>query len=142
MMPKLGLTMTVGTKHGRSTTAFKEGKDCELWYPVISKKVHKVIMKKQAKASDGEPLLNFYPPEGHNTANSVKLHTHFDDIQSQVAIDRLINKDKSMKEAKNKKNKNKNKTKKTNMNPKFDPEMLNMKDLNQFTQQLNHLLVL
>ena len=39
----------------------------------------------------------------------------------------------------------KNKTKKTKqtiMNPKFDPDMLNMKDMNQFVQQLSYLLVL
>ena len=44
------------------------------------------------------------------------------------------------------KNKTRNKTKKQDqqdkLNPKFDPDMLKMKDMNQFVQQLSRLLVL
>ena len=149
-----GLTMTVGNLgahflHGSSTMVFKGVEDCEMWCPVTNKKLDKVRKKKQAEVSVGEPPSNVCAPEGHITVNSVKPHTGLYETQSQNASNKLTNKDMNMKKTKNKmKNKKKTmknktkKTKQTSMNPKFEPDMLNMKDMNQFVQQLSHLLVL
>ena len=62
------------------------------------------------------------------------------------AITKLVNKDQNMKLMKkhktNKKQKKQTKRTVSYMNPNFDPDILNMHDLTQFHQQVNHFLML
>ena len=75
----------------------------------------------------------------------MKTHPGLYQKHSKHTLTKLVNKDQNMKlMKKHKNNKNQKQTKRTvsYMNPNFDPDMLNKHDLNQFHQQMNHLLTL
>jgi len=129
--------------HGSSTGLHPDVTDCRIWYPVTNKKLDKVRKKTMTKASVGEPTLHVSAPEGHIAAKSTKPHPSLYYKRSKQTLTTLVNKDQNLKLVKKYKNKSKpQKTHISNMNPNFDPDMLNMKDLKLFTQQLNHLLTL
>ena len=44
--------------HGSSTRFHSDVTDCEMWFPVTHKNLDKMRMKKQTKASIGEPTSN------------------------------------------------------------------------------------
>ena len=130
--------------HGSSTWLHPDVTDCEMWFPVTHKNLDKMRMKKQTKASVGEPTSNVSAPEGHIAENTMKTHPGLYQKHSKNTLTKLVNKDQNMKLMKkhktNKKQKKQTKRTVSYMNPNFDPDMLNMHDLTQFHQQLNHLL--
>ena len=132
--------------HGSSTRLHPDVTDCEMWFPVTHKNLDKMRMKKQTKTSIGEPTSHVSAPEGHIAENTMKTHPGLYQKHSKHTLTKLVNKDQNMKLMKkhktNKKQKKQIKRTVSYMNPNFDPDMLNMHDLTQFHQQVNHLLTL
>ena len=93
-------------------------------------------MKKQTKASIGEPTSHVSATEGHIAENTMKTHPGLYQKHSKHTLTKLVNKDQNMKLLKknktNKKQKKQTKRTVSYLNPNFDPNMLNMHDLTQF----------
>ena len=81
--------------HGSSTWLHPDVTDCEMWFPVTHKNLDKVRMKKQTKASVGEPTSNVSVPEGHIAENTMKTHPGLYQKHSKHTLTKLVNKDQN-----------------------------------------------
>ena len=68
-----------------------------MWFPVTHKNLDEMRVKKQTKASLGEPTSNVSAPEAHIGESTLKTHPQLYQKHSKHTLTKLVNKDQNMK---------------------------------------------